>query len=82
MAHCDHNRTGSFSHSSIFLGSSLSSYIPRLPHFYLLFSFLFLGTPISLFCNILFSSYVYWTVHHFYSCVKRKTQLDATYFII
>ena len=27
-------------------------------------------------------SYVYWTVHHLYSCVKRKNQLDATYFII
>jgi len=26
--------------------------------------------------------YVYWTVHHLYSCVKRKNQLDATYFII
>jgi len=30
----------------------------------------------------LFESYVYWTVHHLYSCVKRKNQLDATYFII
>ena len=29
-----------------------------------------------------FESYVYWTVHHLYSCVKRKNQLDATYFII
>jgi len=27
-------------------------------------------------------SYVYWTVHHLYSCVKRKNQLDATCFII
>ena len=27
-------------------------------------------------------AYVYWTVHHLYSCVKRKNQLDATYFII
>jgi len=27
-------------------------------------------------------SYVYWAVHHLYSCVKRKNQLDATYFII
>ena len=27
-------------------------------------------------------SYVYWTVQHLYSCVKRKNQLDATYFII
>jgi len=26
--------------------------------------------------------FVYWTVHHLYSCVKRKNQLDATYFII
>ena len=32
MAHCGHNLTVSFSHSSVFLGSSLSSYIPRLPH--------------------------------------------------
>jgi len=31
---------------------------------------------------IIFESYVYWTVHHLYSCVKRKNQLDATYFII
>ena len=29
-----------------------------------------------------YQSYVYWTVHHLYSCVKRKNQLDATYFII
>ena len=28
------------------------------------------------------SSYVYGTVHHLYSWVKRKNQLDATYFII
>jgi len=27
-------------------------------------------------------SYVYRTVHHLYSCVERKNQLDATYFII
>ena len=32
--------------------------------------------------NISGKSYVYWTVHHLYSCVKRKNQLDATYFII
>jgi len=29
-----------------------------------------------------FISYVYGTVHHLYSWVKRKNQLDATYFII
>jgi len=29
-----------------------------------------------------YKPYVYWTVHHLYSCVKRKNQLDATYFII
>ena len=32
--------------------------------------------------TLLHKSYVYWTVHHLYSCVKRKKQLDATYFII
>jgi len=37
-----------------------------------------LGTPDLWYCE----SYVYWTVHHLYSCVKRKNQLDATYFII
>jgi len=31
---------------------------------------------------LIIESYVYWTVHHLYSCVKRKNQLDATYFII
>ena len=30
----------------------------------------------------IFMAYVYWAVHHLYSCVKRKNQLDATYFII
>jgi len=33
-------------------------------------------------CEMTEGSYVYWTVHHLYSCVKRKNQLDATYFII
>jgi hypothetical protein len=45
MAHCDRNRTLSFNHFSIFLGSSLPSYIPPLPHLYLPLSFLFLGPP-------------------------------------
>ena len=35
-----------------------------------------------LICSVLVYSYVYWTVHHLYSCVKKKNQLDATYFII
>ena len=32
--------------------------------------------------KLAFPSYVYWTVHHLYSCVKRKNHLDATCFII
>jgi len=37
---------------------------------------------IKTFNSKLSKPYVYWTVHHLYSCVKRKNQLDATYFII
>jgi len=76
--------TGITKHSVLRTGTSILS--PEWPLSYQYFrGFLkpcFLKECVFYLLILFVFTYVYWTVHHLYSCVKRKNQLDATYFII